>query len=251
MQIGLGLGLAPRNAAGAIAPPQEAWTLDDIPAAQRVGLWDASRARVAGAEVLALPDVWGGVEMAAGGARPALVQRGGRAAAVWPDRANDVALTPTAAIAPAWWMFVADFRGGAAATWPANTYPNLLSTGGNGSSAFGRRVMGAANGTGLFQNEVWTGRASVDAGAASATILPLPMSMVEISGPAVGALWSIGLSSGASGRGWQGAVWMALALNAAPAGDLLARIQGRVAWDYGLQARLPATHPFRNAAPLK
>lgn len=249
MILGLSLEVAKPPKTTISAPV--AWTLDDIPAQYRIGLWEAQRAVAVDGRVASIPDRWGGLAMTANArdVRPRLVAENGVSAAVWPNEANNLSLAAEADIAPAHWIIVAQYADGAAASWPKDAYPNLISTGGNGNSAFGRRVMAAASGAGWYQTNVWTGKASINARPYSDIVLPLPMSMIEMTGAPETGPWSLGLASGMAGRGWRGKIAMALALSREATGDLLARIQGRVAWDHGLQASLPADHAYRAQPP--
>lgn len=228
------------------------WTLDDIPVAMRIGEWNAARAVVANGKVSSIPNRWpsSGPDMAQTVAanQPAYAMTNGYPAAAWSLTANNMSLIPTAAITPAWWLIVAQYGGGAAdAMFPANAFPGLIS---DGASNVATRVSGNAGTTDLIAS-AWTGQASRNAGAYSAAILPLPMSMVEVRGAPISALWSVGRGDRGTDRGWRGTKWAWMALAMEPTGDLLARIQGRIAWDFGLQANLPAGHPYRNAQPMK
>lgn len=249
MQISIGIGLTrPAPAAAATATP---WTLADIPAEYRTdgGLWEARNAQVSGTNVTSIPDTFGvrALSQAVASQQPTLTTVDGFKAATWPDASNNAYLEPPAAFAPVWWALVTRFSTGTVASWPSGIYPNLLS---DGASNTATRVAGDTSGTDLIASG-WTGTASRNAAAYSATLLPLPASVVELRGTAVSALWSLGRGDRSTTRGWRGPIWAALALGKEPTGDLLARIQGRLAWDYGLQAGLPAAHAYRAAAPTK
>lgn len=251
MQISLGLGLSRPAPATASAAPAHPWTLADIPADHRSegGLWEARTARASGGAITSIPDGFGvrALSQPVAGQQPALAVVNGVPAAVWPDAANNVSLDPPAAFAPVWWAIVTRFSTGDVASWPSGIYPSLLS---DGASNTATRVTGDASGADLIPSG-WTGTASRNGRAPSATLLPLAASLVELRGPAVPAFWSLGRGDRSNNRGWRGPIWTALALGKEPAGDLLARIQGRLAWDHGLQGRLPESHPYRAAPPMK
>ncbi|WP_062762956.1 hypothetical protein [Falsirhodobacter sp. alg1] len=229
----------------------KAWTLDDIPASYRTngGLWRMSAAQTSGGQISSVPDAWGVRPMmqATSTYQPAYETVSGYPAAVWPDASNDLFLAPTASFAPVWWLIVMQFSDGKTSLWPKKSYPTLISDGATSNAT--ARVMGDDSSAVLLSSGVWASTASVNAAASSATVLPLPMGMVELRGSAQSAQWSLGRTNNATGRGWRGPMWMALALGVEPKDDLLARIQGSVAWSYGLEQKLPSSHPYRQAAP--
>lgn len=229
------------------------WTLDDIPAEYRVngGLWEANRQVAENGMVARWPDRWGVRDLSQSvlADRPAVANVNGLPCAYWLDEANTKSLQPPGDFAPVWWIFVLRYRQGIDASWPNEAYSNILSNG--EASVHNKRVFGDKSGNMLFQGTSWTQEASINAQPYSPVILPLPLSLLELRGPAIMAAWSIGRWSGLAGRSWRGPIPMAMALGKEPVGDLRSRIQGRIAWDHGLQHRLPPDHPNRNEPPMK
>lgn len=227
------------------------WRLTDIPASYRTNgvLLDPKAAQVSGANITAIPDGFGVRPFAqpVASLQPSLGLVNGFPAIVHPNAPNNLHLVPASAFAPAWWLIVAQFQDGLAASWPPTAYINLLSDGGSNSLT---RVAADASGANLIASG-WTGAASKNGGAYGPALLPLPMSLVALRGNPTMAQWSPGRGDRDTTRGWRGPIFFALALGLEPSDELLRKIEGRVAWDFGLQASLPAGHPYRNHQPLQ
>lgn len=241
----------------------EMWIPTDLPEIYRTngGWWDARRSiTLVNGRVAAIEDQFGVRPMlqATAANQPDYTANAGDggAALVWPDTANTRYLAPAAAFAPAYWIFVIRYRNGLVATFPSEgmvpdgDYPAIVSAGGSPNRIMGER--GTAN---LFQTSVWTGTARKNAATASATILPLPKSLLEIQGSPTQAIWSLGRGAGsvqddpATVRGWRGNIYEILALGSLPNEQVRNKIQGFFAWCNNLQAALPADHPFALYAP--
>lgn len=148
--------------------------------------------------------------------------------------------------APAWWILGMHFRLGVDTR--ANSFNGLIGNN-NTSQTVPTRVMLDNTSINLLAGTVWTGLASVNAGAYSTAILPLSTSLVELRSDPSSATWSIGCSNGNTGRGWCGQIRDVLALGIEPTGDLLQRIQGCMAHQIGIADKLPADHPYKTSAP--
>lgn len=227
------------------------WTLEDIPQEARAngGAWEAKNAQVSGEKITAIPDTFGARAMLQPlvSNQPTALTLEGMPAASWGEEPNNISLVPETPFAPAWMIFVARYSGGVNTTFPANVFPGLVSDGGSTTTT---RVSGDAGTANLIQTG-WATLNSVNAGPYNAQILPLPQSLVEVRGTPLSAAWSLGRGDRNTDRGWRGTIWAAVMLGIEPTGDLLARIQGRLAWDYGIQGELPDGHPYKAKPPMK
>ncbi|MDB6454276.1 hypothetical protein [Falsirhodobacter sp. 20TX0035] len=239
------------------------WTLEDIPASFRSngGLWEAKNAQTTADSVTQIPDSFDVRPMVQTSAayQPKFAVVDGHPAAVWPEADNNVHLVPNTGsnYNPVFWLILGQFSDGLVKTFPA--FNNLISngwTGGVGNAARYRARVFGESGTGKLFADAWATEASINARPASADVLPLPKSMIVMRGAASAGgdaryLWGLGRSSGSSLRGWRGPIWAALALGVEPPKELLARIEGRMAWNYGIQGKLPLGHPYRDVEPMK
>lgn len=223
------------------------WTCaQDIPAEYRVdgGVWDAVNVTlVSGNQVQSVADSWGvrAMNQNTSGGQPFYGERSGLPAIVWPDTASNRRLQVESSFAPVYWVFVLAYNDGSRATF-LNAPTIIMYDGSN-------RVIGRPNTNQLVDTveTTWARALRKNAGAYSAVILPMPQCMAELVGPKNSGRWCLG--STVSNNGWQGPMWFAMALGTEPTGDLLARIQGYLAWRFGLQGDLPAGHAYKNAAP--
>ncbi|MBO3762224.1 hypothetical protein [Ciceribacter sp. L1K22] len=241
------------------------WMPTDLPASYRLngGWWDPKRGiTTSSGRVSAIADQFGVRPMvqATVANQPDYTPAAsdGGPAIVWPETANTRFLAPAAPFAPAYWIFVMRYRNGTVATFPSEAavpdgdYPAIISSG-----ASPNRVMGERGTANLFQTSVWTGTARKNAAPTpSATLLPLPKSLVELQGVPVSALWSLGRGAGAvqddpaAVRGWRGTFYDCLALGQVPTDSMRDFIVGCLAWRNGLQSSLPNGHTFRHVATM-
>lgn len=255
--ISIGIDIAHRSGSHDEAVPQVPWTLDDIPAEYRTngGLWEAHRQVVQNGFVTAWPDGWGVRDMRAlpeEHYRPKAGMAGGNPAAIWPNTSNDCQLRPASLLEPAYFVFVTQYGDGVDDTFGdmgGNTaYSTLFS---NGEMSY--RAMGAAGSDQWYATDVASPVTSINGAEYSARALPMPLSIVEAPIVNFKSLreWSIGRPASLSGRAWRGPICMSMALGLLPPPDLRLRIQGRLAWDYGLVARLPKDHPYKERPPMR
>lgn len=245
-------GIAPdavREVNLTVAPPFRDWTLDDIPASMKSAgaLYDPANAVVgANNQISAVPNSWGGVGLAQA-TSASQVFRGDRAgfpSFVWPDTQSSRSLIAAGDTPFVWMIFVLQYKAGAETTFSTSAG---ICSGGTGNPS---RVFGNAATANLWTNagSSWAQAASVNAGAYSATVLPLPISLLEIRNP-VPLPGALRLGTVGTNLSWNGPMWKVIGLTAEPDAELKARIQGCLAWDYGIEASLPANHPHRNQRP--
>ncbi|MBR0557928.1 hypothetical protein J5J10_19740 [Ciceribacter sp. L1K23] len=242
------------------------WMPTDLPASYRIngGWWDPKRSiTTSSGRVSAIADQFGVRPMvqATVANQPDYTPAAsdGGPAIVWPETANTRFLAPSAPFAPAYWIFVMRYRNGTVATFPSDAavpdgdYPAIISSG-----ASPNRVMGERSTANLFQTSVWTGTARKNAAPTpSATLLPLPKSLVELQGVPVSALWSLGRGAGAvlddplAARSWRGTMYEVVALGATPTQHDLYLLQGYMAWRNAVQSQLSVSHFYKNQAPRR
>lgn len=251
LSLDLSLSSVRNGVEGGVTPPipGEPWTLSDIPAEYRVngGLWQSKNATLNGTnQVSSLPDAWGTNDMFqnTSGGQPFYGLRNGLNAVVWPNTAGSRFLRTAGDFAPVYWMFVAEYNDGVRDTFL--TLSALI-----GCNTTNGRIIGSSGSSNLVNSvgNFWTSELSKNVGPYTNTVLPMTMSMLEARGPALAGRWALGGVE--SNRAWQGPMWFAMALGIEPTGDLLYKIQGRVAWDYNLQSSLPVDHPYKTAEPTK
>lgn len=235
-----------------LTPAQELWTPDDLPAMYKTngGMWDAANSQIAGTnQVSAVTDSWGVRDMrqANSANQPFSGTRNGFSAVVWPDTTGSRWVGVTAAFQPKYYVEVSQFQTGVEATADAGITHII----GGDSDALTSRVrirQGASGFTNPADGDFVA--AKNGATAFSVNVLPLPMSIMEITGSFGSTPWGAGRSSIVL-RSWRGPKLWWMFLGEVPTLDLRQRIQGWLAWRYNLVASLPADHPYKNAAPTK
>ncbi|AEM41392.1 hypothetical protein [Ketogulonicigenium vulgare] len=171
----------------------------------------------------------------------------GMPAVIWDKSPAYQYLQPPAAFAPMWWLILAEFATGVEIISGTSTgsaiYTQIL---GNGQAALARVS---------FQqpDAVQSGTSAIRLNAAdtevSSGIFPMPMGSMSF-GVSASASWCIGRGFDANNnRQWVGPILGAIALGVVP--DLATRhlIEAYMHWRHGLEERLPANHPYRNAPP--
>jgi len=140
---------------------------------------------------------------------------------------------------------VTSYLGGTVATF--NGYNSLVS----GPGANGQyRVMGNVgsaslyNVADLYATTAYLNGASIN----SATLLPLPMSLLRIEGNRT-QTWGIGYNQLYTDRGWGGPICEVIFTDATESVAERQKIEGYLAWKWGIQARLEASHPYYTHAP--
>ena len=227
--------------------PYRLWTPADVPLAERGngGVWDVANAQLdsGGAKATAVPDLWG--------VRP-LVQPvaslqvpfgrvGGFPALIWPDATNSLKMATAAPFQPVWYAMVMQFRDGT----QVNTDSAIITLWGNDADTGNDRVRLRSQ-TGFVDSGITP---SVNAGPPTATILPLPLSLVEMGFAYNAGTWGPSQSPNAN-RGLRGAAAYAVALGPAATADTIQRFQGYLGHRFGFAAKFPPNHPFRAAPPM-
>ncbi|MDH2328700.1 hypothetical protein QCN27_17750 [Cereibacter sp. SYSU M97828] len=226
------------------------WTLADIPDEVRAGgsLFEPENAVVGGNnQISSCPDSFGTAPLTQANSGNQIYRgdRLGYPSFVWPDTISNRFMT--ASVGPlVWMMFVAQWKTGTEAVFSNNSG---LAVGSTGNPS---RVFGSSGTPNLWGNVAssWAQQASINARPYTAKVLPLPMSMVEVRNASpFPSPMRLGYA-GSSATAWNGPMWLVLGLCIEPTEDLLARIQGYVAWQFGLQADLPPDHAYRDAPPM-
>lgn len=139
-------------------------------------------------------------------------------------------------------FFSAYYKDGTSTIFDANT---MFSAGTASFSA--PRIMGNINSSDLVNNSVYATAASIGGRAASATVLPLPASVIRADGNSTFSL-QIGGSSVTTVRVLVGGFRHFVGCNQVLSNLEIALIEGVIAWDDGTP--LVASHPFANRPPL-
>lgn len=198
-----------------------------------VAWWDASDASsltVTGGNVEEWRDQKAGLALGqtTAGRRPAYetsnAAANGNPAVVWPDTAlNNKVLLTAAEYSAAYLVIVCAYRSGAETTFAGSTDLIGRTTGG----ADNNRVIGSSGTADLLVSpETYnTVGASVNGGAVSLTVLPLPLSVVELEAQrATAKVRYLGNFSTAT-RGWQGPITDVLSFSAVPSAEYLADLR--------------------------
>lgn len=227
------------------------WTPDAIPAEYRAGggWWSPRKSvQVSEGRIAGVPDQWGvnSLVQQTAADQPDYAVVDGGPAAVWPQTINNRYLAQSNTIAPAWWLMCLTLRDGLSGFAGYEGFIGNRSL----STPSISRVMGGENTVSLLGGTVWTVQASVNAKTPIQAVAPLSRDLIEFRGTPTEAYWHVGASNGNVNRSWRGAMFEWLCLGTEPAGDLLARIQGCIAHQQGIQAKLPASHPYRTQAPM-
>jgi|GEM_PF-1650096 len=227
--------------------PYRPWTPNDVPIAERAngGVWDYANAQLdsAGAKATAIPDLWGvrplvqpvaslQVPFGRVGIHPALI---------WPDAVNSLKMATAAPFQPAWYAMVMQFRDGT----QLNTDSAIITLWGNDADGGADRVRLRSQ-TGFVDSGILP---SVNAGPPTNTILPLPLSLVEMSSAYNAGTWGPSQTPNMN-RGLRGGAAYTVALGPAATADTIQRFQGYLGHRFGFAHRFPASHPFRTAPPM-
>lgn len=94
------------------------------------------------------------------------------------------------------------------------------------------------------------GLAKKNAGSASATVLPMPWSIV-VSDLSVNTsqVWTIGCNGQSAGRTWTGFYREIILLNAIASAGNQQKLEGYYAWKWNLLSVLPGGHPYKTVIP--
>jgi hypothetical protein len=157
-------------------------------------------------------------------------------------------LTPS--LAAREWLLVCAYGDGSTALFPPpQSYPTLLS--GPQQSGAERAGMGSAGTADWFQTSVWAALPYRNgAETTSTTALPMPATLLRFEGPnTVTQTWGIGFNQAATNRTWRGPIGEVIAVDATLSITDRQKAEGYLAWKWGLEANLPAAHPFKNFPP--
>jgi len=139
---------------------------------------------------------------------------------------------------------VVAYKDGADATF--DDYSTLFSgPGANGAL----RVMGNIGTNSLFSSSTFASQSYVNGSRTiSSAILSMPLSLQRFEGSA-SQVWSIGFNSQVSARAWNGPICEVIFTDGAETDYEIQVLEGYLAWKWGLQGDLDASHIFKNAAP--
>jgi len=176
----------------------------------------------------------------------------GKSSIVWPLSANPQHLVTTTELTSQEVYFALRYGDGTQTQWIAS-YQGVF-----GGVAGFIGLIGDTTGNGLwynfcdFQGMRRNGVTQPNLGN-SIQALPLPSSIIVSSRPAgpLTSIITIGMDRGLSSlnRGWSGAIGEIIALSSIATDNIRQRLEGYLAWKWGLAANLPDTHPFKTFPP--
>jgi hypothetical protein len=175
----------------------------------------------------------------------------GKPALVWPNVVNSLRLD-TPAFSAQTFFFITRYSTGTQPAWHGS-FQGLC--GGIGSPApIGLIGEGGGSNTwyvsNLFQNVRFNGGAESDINGQVALPLPNTLLGASAASPALpGSGWAIGCDRTIAGRGWSGPISEVIATPSLLSTTNRQKLEGYLAWKWGLTANLPVDHPYKTTPP--
>lgn len=171
----------------------------------------------------------------------------GMPAVVWPSSVNTIRYDTNNSFDVVEAAFIASWADGTPTTW-STSYPGLL-TGGSDIT-----IVGDTNTQDFlyFGATMYSGsRDGVVDDYTSAAMLPMDATFFVLHRPAgaLNAIWQIGNDRSNGGRGWWGPIGEMVTTSTRWTTDERQKLEGYLAWKWGVEANLPVGHPYKNAAP--
>jgi len=179
----------------------------------------------------------------------------GKPAIVWPNSGNSIRLT-TPSFSAQTFFFVTRYSTGTQNTWHASLQ-GLFGEATTPAGVIG--LIGTAAGTDTWYNANQFSDLRFDGGAETNTnigglvALPLPNTVLAASAgspKAVGDGWVLGCDRLLNGRGWSGPISEIIATPTILSTENRQKLEGYLAWKWGLTANLPADHPYKTTPPV-
>lgn len=148
------------------------------------------------------------------------------------------------------WFIVGAYGTGAETLFPYNkTYPTLLS-GPRDHLGTERAGMGTTGSPNWF-SDAWAPYPYVNGAATvSTTALPMPMRILNFTGSfAVTQTWGIGCNFINTNRSWNGPLGEIVAVSDVLSTADRQKLEGYLAWKWGLESNLPIGHPYKTTPP--
>ena len=179
---------------------------------------------------------------------------GGKPSVGAPTSAGAIGLLTPSLTAQSWFI-VGAYGTGVETQFPGNvSYPTLLSGPGNfGAERAGMGTTGSADWFATGASTVWAPYPFVNGAATvSTTALPMPMSILNFTGSsAVTQTWGIGYNFITANRSWDGPLGEIVAVSDVLSTEDRQKLEGYLAWKWGLVANLPSGHPYKINPPLR
>lgn len=148
-------------------------------------------------------------------------------------------------------FFVMAYGTGVETVFPGGLiYPTVFS--GPGTYGFERGGMGLTGTDDWFSaSNVWAPFPFRNAATTTSTVaLPMPASILRFEGPsAVTQSWGIGHNMVTANRSWHGPIGEVVALTGVLSDEDRQKLEGYLAWKWGLEANLPIDHPYKTTPP--
>jgi hypothetical protein len=160
--------------------------------------------------------------------------------------------TITPSFAAREWLLVTAYLDGVTALFPGgNTFPTLMS----GPEAFGfeRAGVGSSGTAGWWSTSMWAAFPYRNgAETTSTTALPMPATLLRFDGPnTVTQTWGIGFNQATTNRTWRGPIGEVIAVGETLSTADRQKLEGYLAWKWGLEANLPVGHPYKTIPPTR
>jgi len=172
----------------------------------------------------------------------------GKPALTWPSASNNVHMLSTESFVVQDAYFVVRFDDGTTSTW--NTSFQGLFCWGNTEIALIASTGPDWYGPSTFNALRYNGGPQETTTSVPALPLPNTVFSATRSTPNAGTQPLIlGRDRGVTTRGWSGAIAEVIMLPATASTEDRQKLEGYLAWKWGLEANLPAGHPYESAAP--
>lgn len=233
----------------------EMWVPDDLTEASTTDVWTADGQVTADGKVTQwsnrISSKTPTLIQATAANQPTAGTINGMECSVWPDTQNTCRLQSATSRTSSYAMAVMQYRNGISTTFVAPTYVGMFASNTTAISGSAGRIMLSSSGTVFSASTSWatsTWEISKNA-VVETTFIPLPLSLVEFSGPSRNGVPIIGNEPFTTTRGWSGPICLYALAETEPSAADRAKLQGYAAHRYGIAASLPSNHPYKSAAP--
>lgn len=232
----------------------EMWVPDDLTDASTTDVWTADGQVTADGKVTQwvnrISSRAQSLQQATAANQPTAGTINGMPCAVWPNVQNTCMLTGPSRTS-SYAMAVMQYRDGVSTEFVAPTYAGMFSGTNLTNNGAAGRIMIDASGAVFSTQTSWAyGTWEMQRNAVVETsFIPLPLSIIEFSGPSRTGNPRLGNETYTTTRGWSGPICLYALATAEPSAADRAKLLGYAAHRYGIAASLPSDHPYKSAAP--
>ena len=250
MPIRLGTNRISRLIVGVLSQP---WTPADITTAFWLDATDASTLTLSGTDVTAWADKSGNsndfTPPSALYASYDATGLNGMPAVVWPTSTNTIRYLTSNTFALAEFAFIGSYQDGTPTTWGYN-FAGVVTSGGGDTS-----LIGNLTGTDKFYgvSSYYSGSRDgvVSDYRTTSAALPINTTFFSLHRPtgALTSTWQIGNDRTNANRGWQGPFGEFIGTATKWDDATRQKVEGYLAWKWGVEANLPVGHPYKDSRP--